>query len=79
MVGAGMLANLEDPKALGPAMALAYISMLYALFLCCMGRIWFPDQILDSDKNMNTGFVSLAFPILFGVVITLAVLIMSFL
>ena len=74
----GMLANLDDPKALGPAMALAYISMLDALFLCCVGRIWFPDQTLDSDKNMNTGFVSLAFPILFGVVITCAILIMSF-
>ena len=73
-----MLANLDDPKAMGPAMALAYLGLMYALFLLCMGRIWFPGQTLDSEKNINTGFLALAFPVLIGAMITFAILIMSF-
>jgi hypothetical protein len=73
-----MFANIGDPKAIGPAMALAYLSLMYALFLLCMGRIWFPGQTLDSEKNINTGFLALAFPVLIGVIITFAILIMSF-
>jgi len=73
-----MFANIDDPKAIGPAMALAYLSLMYALFLLCMGRIWFPGQTLDSEKNINTGFLALAFPVLIGVIITFAILIMSF-
>ncbi len=73
-----LLANINDPKAMGPAMALAYLSLMYALFLLCMGRIWFPGQTLDSEKNINTGFLALAFPVLIGAMITFAILIMSF-
>jgi hypothetical protein len=73
----GMLANIDDPKALGPAMALAYLSLTYALLLLCMGRIWFPSQTLDSEKSTNTGFLDLAFPVLIGVMITFALMIMS--
>ena len=73
-----MFANIDDPKAIGPAMALAYLSLMYALFLLCMGRIWFPAQTLDSEQNTNTGFLALAFPVLIGAMITFAILIMSF-
>ena len=73
-----MFANIDDPKAMGPAMALAYLSLTYALLLLCMGRIWFPGQTLDSEKKINTGFLGLAFPVLIGAMITFAILIMSF-
>jgi hypothetical protein len=74
----GMLANIDDPEAIGPAMALSYLSLTYALLLLCMGRRWFPAQTLDSEKNINTGFLGLAFPVLIGLMITFAILIMSF-
>jgi hypothetical protein len=73
-----MFANINDPKAIGPAMALAYLSLMYALFLLCMGRIWFPGQTLDSEQNINTGFLALVFPVLIGAMMTFALLIMSF-
>jgi hypothetical protein len=74
----GMLANIDDPEAIGPAMALSYLSLTYALLLLCMGRRWFPGQTLDSEQNINTGFLGLAFPVLIGLMITFAILIMSF-
>ena len=73
-----MLANLDDPKAIGPAVAVAFLSLTYALFLLCIGRIWFPGQTLDSEQNINTGFLALVFPVLIGAMITFAILIMSF-
>ena len=71
-----MLANLDDPKAIGPAVAVAFLSLTYALFLLCIGRIWFPGQTLDSEQNINTGFLALAFPVLIGAMITFAIPIM---
>jgi len=71
-----MLANLDDLKAIGPAMAVAFLSLTYALFLLCIGRIWFPGQTLDSEQNINTGFLALAFPVLIGAMITFAIPIM---
>mgnify|MGYP001590237800 FL=1 len=71
-----MLANLDDPKAIGPAVAAAFLSLTYALFLLCIGRIWFPGQTLDSEQNINTGFLALAFPVLIGAMITFAIPIM---
>ena len=73
-----MLANLDDPKAIGPAVALAFLSLLYALFLLCMGRIWFPSQTLDSEQNIKTGFFSLAFPVLTGSMIIFGGMMMTF-
>ena len=66
--------RINDPKAIGPAVALAFLSLLYALFLLCMGRIWFPSQTLDSEQNIKTGFLSLAFPALIGAMIIFAVM-----
>ncbi|MEC7368944.1 MAG: hypothetical protein VX709_06635 [Pseudomonadota bacterium] len=72
----GMLANIDDPKAIGPSVAVAFLSLTYALFLLCIGRIWFPGQTLDSEQNINTGFLALAFPVLIGAMITFAIPIM---
>lgn len=73
-----MFANINDPKAIGPAVALAFLSLMYALFLLCMGRIWFPSQTLDSEQNIKTGFLSLAFPVLTWSMIIFGVMMMSF-
>ena len=70
--------RINDPKAIGPAVALAFLSLLYALFLLCMGRIWFPSETLDSEQNIKTGFLSLAFPVLTWSMIIFGVMMMSF-
>jgi len=73
-----MFANIDNPKAIGPAVALAFLSLMYALFLLCMGRIWFPSETLDSEQNIKTGFLSLAFPVLTWSMIIFGVMMMSF-
>ena len=64
----GMLANLDERRAIGPAAALALLGLLYSLILAVIGRIWFPEKMLDRNGLNGTGLLTLVLPVLFGVV-----------
>ena len=64
----GMLANLDERRAIGPAAAMALLGVLYSLILVVIGRIWFPEKMLDPNGLNGTGLLALVLPVLFGVV-----------
>ena len=64
----GMLANLDERRAIGPAAALALLGLFYALILVVIGRIWFPKKMLDGNNFNGTGLLTLVLPVLFGVI-----------
>ena len=68
------LPYLTHPKALGPAIAVSLLSLLYSLILLCVARIWLPERVLDNSGHMPTSFTALVLPALFGVSISLALL-----
>jgi protein-S-isoprenylcysteine O-methyltransferase Ste14 len=74
----GMLVNLDDPRAMGPAMAWGILSLFYCLLLLIFGRLWFPALITDSNKNLRTDFLSFTLPFLIGIGFQVALLVLSF-
>ena len=64
----GMLANLDERRAIGPAAALALLGLFYSLILVVIGRIWLPEKMLDSNGFNGTGLLTLVLPVLFGVI-----------
>jgi hypothetical protein len=62
----GMLANLDERRAIGPAAALSLLGLLYPLVLVVIGRIWVPEKMLNKNGSNGTGLLDLVFPVLFG-------------
>lgn len=73
-----MLVNLEDPRAMGPAMAWGLLSLFYCLLLLIFGRLWFPTLINESKGNLRTGFLSFTLPFLIGIGFQITLLLLSF-
>ena len=73
-----MLVNLNDPRAMGPAMAWAMLSLLYCLILLIIGRIWFPALVTDSRRNLGTNFLTFTLPFLIGMSFQVALLLLAF-
>jgi len=63
----GMLANLDERRAIGPAAALSLLGLLYPLVLVVIGRIWLPEKMLNKNGSNGTGLLNLVVPVLFGV------------
>ena len=74
----GMLVNLNDPRAMGPAMAWAMLSLLYCLILMIIGRIWFPALVTDSRRNLGTNFLAFTLPFLIGMSFQVTLLLLAF-
>ena len=70
----GMLANLDERRAIGPAAALALLGLFYCLVLLVIGRIWFPQKMLDATGSNGTGILKLVLPVLFGIVALIGLL-----
>jgi len=63
----GMLANLDERRAIGPAAALSLLGLLYPLILVVIGRIWIPEKMLNKNGSNGTGLLNLVVPVLFGI------------
>ena len=68
----GMLANLGERRAIGPAAALALLGVFYALVLVVMGRVVVPEKMLDAYGQNRTGVLALVLPFLLGVFVLFA-------
>jgi len=70
----GMLANLDERRAIGPAAALALLGVFYALVLVVMGRVVVPEKMLDAYGQNRTGVLALVLPFLLGVFVLFALM-----
>ena len=73
----GMLANLDERRAIGPAAALSLLGLLYPLVLVVIGRIWLPEKMLNKNGSNGTGLLNLVVPVLFGVLALSGLLVSS--
>lgn len=73
----GMLANLDERRAIGPAAALSLLGLLYPLILVVIGRIWLPEKMLNKNGSNGTGLLNLVVPVLFGVLALSGLLVSS--
>jgi len=74
----GALASINDPKAIGGAMAFSLLTMLYSLMLLVSARIVFPRSVLPEDKSsMGVGLMSLTVPMWLFSFFTFVVLVLS--
>ena len=74
----GALASINDPKAIGGAMAFSLLTMLYSLMLLVSARIVFPSSVLPEGKSsMGVGLMSLTVPMWLFSFFTFVVLVLS--
>ena len=73
----GMLANLDERRAIGPAAALSLLGLLYPLVLVVIGRIWVPEKMLNKNGANGTGLLDLVFPVLFGILVLSGLMVSS--
>ena len=73
----GMLANLDERRAIGPAAALSLLGLLYPLVFVVIGRIWLPEKMLNKNGSNGTGLLNLVVPVLFGILALSALLVSS--
>jgi hypothetical protein len=50
------LQHLENPQALGPAIAFSFMSLLYTLVVLILGLIWLPSTMSARDGSLSLGF-----------------------
>ena len=73
-----MLRDINDPKSVGPAMAMALLTLIYALTLILSCRILVPGSITRSSiGGAGITFLNTSLPILFGCLIHVLILIIS--
>ena len=73
-----MLRDVNDPKSIGPAMAMALLTLIYALVLILSCRILVPGSITRSAMGgAGLTFLNTSLPILFGCLIHALILIIS--
>ena len=70
----GVLGNLSDPKAIGPALAFACLSLLYSNIASVLIKLAKPSVIENKDP-LNLGYLT---SVIVGISITTAVLLLSF-
>jgi len=74
----GALASINDPRAIGGAMAFSLLTMLYSLMLLVSARIVFPSSVLPEGKSsMGVGLMSLTVPMWLFSFFTFVVLVLS--
>ena len=74
----GALASINEPKAIGGAMAFSLLTMLYSLMLLVSARIVFPRSVLPEGKSsMGVGLMSLTVPMWLFSFFTFVVLVLS--
>lgn len=74
----GALASINEPKAIGVAMAFSLLTMLYSLMLLVSARIIFPSSVLPTGKSsMGLGLMSLTVPMWLFSFFTFVVLVLS--
>ena len=74
----GALASINDPRAIGGAMAFSLLTMLYSLLLLVSARIVFPGSVLPEGKSsMGVGLMSLTVPMWLFSFFTFVVLVLS--
>ncbi len=69
----GMLGNMSDPRAIGPAMAFACITLLYSNIASVLIKLAKPSVIGNKDP-LNLGYLT---SVIVGISITTAVLLLS--
>ena len=69
----GVLGNLSDPKAIGPALAFACLSLLYSNIASVLIKLAKPSVIGNKDP-LNLGYLT---SVIVGISITTAVLLLS--
>ena len=73
-----MLSDINDPKSIGPAMAMALLTLIYALALILSCRILVPDFVTrPAIDGAGFTFLNTSLPILFGCLIHALILIIS--
>lgn len=70
----GMLGNMSDPRAIGPAMAFAYLTLLYSNIASVLIKLAKPSVIGNKDP-LNLGYLT---SVIVGISITTAGLLLSF-
>ncbi|MDA8795834.1 hypothetical protein N9O33_08945, partial [Gammaproteobacteria bacterium] len=70
----GVLGNLSDPKAIGPALAFAFLSMLYSNIASVLIKLAKPSVIENKDP-LNLGYLT---SVIVGISISFSVLLFSF-
>jgi hypothetical protein len=70
----GVLGNLSDPKAIGPALAFACLSLLYSNIASVLIKLAKPSVIENKDP-LNLGYLT---SVIVGISITFSVLLFSF-
>jgi hypothetical protein len=70
----GMLGNMSDPRAIGPAMAFACLTLLYSNIASVLIKLAKPSVIGNKDP-LNLGYLT---SVIVGISITTAVLLLSF-
>ncbi len=71
----GVLQSIQEPKAIGPAMAISLLTLTYCNIVSVTLKLALPNAHADEDMN---SFTYLGFVLLFVIFIT-AVLLLSFL
>lgn len=69
-----MLGNVSDPRAIGPAMAFAYLSLLYSNIASVLLKLAKPS-VIENENPLGLGYLTSVFV---GISITSAVLLLSF-
>lgn len=73
----GVVAFVNEPLKIGPNLAVAYLTPLYCFILLVIGRIYWPERVLDDNSKMPTGFLSLTTPTLCGTAITIGIVLIG--
>jgi hypothetical protein len=73
-----MLREIDDPKSVGPAMAMALLTLIYALVIIVSCRILVPRSVTKpAIGGAGFTFLNTSLPILFGCLIHALILIIS--
>ena len=70
----GMLGNMSDPRAIGPAMAFACLTLLYSNIASVLLKLAKPS-VIENKNPLSLGYLT---SVIVGISITAAVLLLSF-
>ena len=69
----GMLGNMSDPRAIGPAMAFACLTLLYSNIASVLLKLAKPS-VIENKNPLSLGYLT---SVIVGISITAAVLLLS--
>ncbi len=70
----GMLGNMSDPRAIGPAMAFACLTLLYSNIASVLLKLAKPN-VIENENPLSLGYLT---SVIVGISITAAILLLSF-